>query len=354
EDRQLTYSELNRRANQLAHGLIARGVQPETRVGLCVERSPEMVVAILGVLKAGGAYVPLDPAYPTPRLQYMLDDSQPAVLLTESTLRATLPPTTAQILCLDEEDFSSQCQDNPVGRARPENLAYVIYTSGSTGNPKGALLEHRGVTNLMRQLPDVLGLQRDSRVLQFANLSFDASVYEILGALTAGCQLVLAPRTQLIPGPEFIALLQQQRVSVVTLPPSILANLPAAELPDLQTVCCAGETCPDHVAAHWLPGRRFLNGYGPTEATVAACFYRVEQLSDIGRSVPIGRDPLRNVQLYVLDEFQNPVPLGVAGELYIGGDGLARGYLHQPELTREKFVPHPFSSVPGHRLYRTG
>jgi amino acid adenylation domain-containing protein len=331
----LTYAELNRNANQLAHHLQTLGVKPETLVGICLERSAEMIVAALGVLKAGGAYVPLDPAYPLERLAFMLEDSGASILITQQRLLERLPPNHAQKVFLDEP-VSHTNGGNPVSNVSPENLAYVIYTSGSTGQPKGALLQHRGLCNLCQVYIRDFEITPESRVLQFFSLSFDGSVADSFPSLVAGAALVIAKQEALLPGPGLIRLLRDQAITVAYLPPAVLAALPDDELPSLKTLISAGESCSREIAARWSPGRRFFNAYGPTEATVAASHYLVTETPK-DNLVPIGR-PIANTQLYLLDSRLRPVPVGVPGELHVGGVGLARGYLNRPELTAEKFI----------------
>jgi amino acid adenylation domain-containing protein len=353
EDRRVTYEELNRRANQLAHYLMESGVGPESLVGLMLERSTEMIIALLGILKAGGAYVPLDPALPPARLSYVLDDARICVLLTDSRSSTCLSSHQARVIYLDaEEDLVSLQPDrNPPCRTTGDNAAYVIYTSGSTGPPKGVVIAHRGVCNLVAALVHAFGVRRESCVLQFASLGFDAAVEEIFKALTTGARLCLVSRETLLSGRGLVELAQAQKVTVATLPPSMLAVLSPEEWPTLETVVSAGERCPADVAARWSKGRRFINGYGPTEATVAATCYEHDGARP--GELPIGR-PLSNTQIYLLDHHLNVVPLGAAGELHIGGVGLARGYLRRPGLTAERFIPNPFSIEPGARLYKTG
>ncbi len=352
EGEQLTYRELNRRANQLAHYLQSLGVGPEVLVGLCVGRSFEMIVGILGVLKAGGAYVPLDPAYPQERLAFMLEDSSVPVLLTETQLVELLPPNSACVVCLDGdiEKIAVHSSDNPSSSVIPDNPAYLIYTSGSTGKPKGVLLAHRGLCNLATSTIQLFGVQPDSRILQFASFSFDASVWEIFMAIVPGATLVLAKRDSLMPGPALMELLRDCAITTVILPPSVLAVLPALELPALQTVIVGGEACPPDLVARWAGERLFFNAYGPTEATVSAT---VALCNDGNQKPPIGR-PIANTQVYILDTHNQPVPIGVPGELHIGGVGLAKGYLNRPDLTEAKFISNPFSNEPGSRLYKTG
>jgi amino acid adenylation domain-containing protein/thioester reductase-like protein len=352
EEESLTYRELNHRANQLAHYLQSLGVGPEVLVGIYVDRSLEMVVGMLGVLKAGGAYLPLDPAYPKPRLAFMLADAQVPVLLTQQRMVAGLPSHEAQVICLDADwsVIARERVENPTTGATPDNLAYVIYTSGSTGKPKGVLLAHRGTCNLVMAQIRAFDVRPGSRILQFAPFGFDASVSEVFTTLLAGATLCLSTHDSLLPGPALTRLLYDLKVTTVTLPPSSLAVLPAAELPALRTIISAGEPCSPDIVARWGAGRVFLNAYGPSEATVCAT---IATCSDSDQKPPIGR-AIDNTQVYILDTNLQPVPVGVAGELYIAGVGLARGYLNRPELTAEKFIPNPFSSEPGARLYRTG
>jgi amino acid adenylation domain-containing protein len=349
----LTYRQLNERANRLAHHLRRLGVGPEVRVGICLERGVELVVSILAVLKAGGAYVPLDPAYPAERLAFMLADSGVAVLVTRERLRPALPgrPGTA-VVAVDgaRDDIARESAANPAGGAPAESLAYVIYTSGSTGTPKGVMVPHRGVPNLARAQAERFGIDGGSRVLQFASPSFDAAVAELFATLLAGATLVLAAGDALLPGPGLLETLRGGRVTVATLPPSVLAVLPPVGLPHLRTIVSAGEAVDAATAERWGMGRTFVNAYGPTEVTVCAtCGTWVPHR----RAPAIGR-PLPNVRAYVLDEDGRPAPAGVPGELFVGGIGVARGYLGRPGLTAERFVPDPFASAPGGRLYRTG
>ena len=349
---QLTYGELNRRANKLAHYLQSLGVGPEVLVGICVERSFDMIVGLLGILKAGGAYVPIDPAYPTDRIAYMLDDSRLPVLLTQKQLAASLPEHQARVVCLDSDwqEISTVSGLPPITDLTPENLAYVIYTSGSTGKPKGVKVAHRGLCNLVHTQIKLFDVQPDSRVLQFASISFDASIWEIIMALCTGGHLYLGTQEELQPGPALLQLLQEQKITHANLVPSVLAALPDDELPALQNIVVGGEECPPFLVERWAKGRRFFNLYGPTESTVCATISQCFK----GTGLPsIGR-PLANTQIYILDRHKQPVPIGVSGELNIAGVGLAKGYLNRPELTQEKFIPNPFSNEPGSRLYKTG
>ncbi|MDJ0897246.1 MAG: amino acid adenylation domain-containing protein [Xenococcus sp. MO_188.B8] len=352
EKEQLTYQQLNQRANQLAHHLQSLGVGSEVLVGICLERSVEMVVGLLGILKAGGAYVPLDPHYPQERLSYMLADSAVEVLLTQRSLLESLPQNQARVVCLDSDwgTIEQQSQENLDVGIGSDNLAYVIYTSGSTGVPKGVLVEHQGLCNLAQAQRNLFDVEPTSRILQFASVSFDASVSEIFMALTSGGMLILATASELMPGDDLKQILHQSCVTHITLPPSALAVLPTAQLPALSHIIVAGEACPMELVNQWSVGRRFFNAYGPTESTVCAT---VAQMSNDSEKITIGR-PIANTQIYILDQHFQPVPIGVPGELYIGGDGLARGYLNRPELTGEKFIPNPFSNYQSKRLYKTG
>ncbi len=361
EDEQLSYSQLNKKANQLAHYLQRQGVGPETLVGISVERSPDMVIALLAILKAGGAYLPLDPTYPQERLAYMLADSGVKTLLTQEPLLADLPidslsQAEAAVFLLDKDWHKAENEpvQNPNSGVGPENLAYVIYTSGSTGKPKGVLVTHRGIPNLAEAQIETFNLKPDSRCLQFASFSFDASVSEVTTTLLAGATLVLAPQRSMMPGPALIHLLRDKQITVVTLPPSALAVMSPDDLSGVKTIVSAGEACSAEIAARWAPGRRFVNAYGPTEATVCTTMIIVE---DGARVPPIGQ-PINNFQVLVLDDHQQPLPLGIPGELYIGSDlALARGYLNRPELTAEKFVELNLSdrlTFRNRRFYRSG
>jgi amino acid adenylation domain-containing protein/non-ribosomal peptide synthase protein (TIGR01720 family) len=362
ENQQLTYHELNTRANQLAHYLRSLGVGADVLVGICVERSLEMVVGLLGILKAGGAYVPLDSEYPKDRLSFMLKDAQVAVLLTQQRLLDRLPEYQAKLICLDEvwSEILQNKQNNPIQVVTPTHLANVIYTSGSTGKPKGVMVEHSGLCNLAQAQIQAFDVHSDSRVLQFASFSFDACISEILMALGSGARLYLGTKDSIMPGMPLIERLKNDAITHVTLPPSALAVLPTEELPTLQAIVVAGEACPLELMRQWSKGRNFFNAYGPTEASVCGA---ITKCTPLDQKISIGR-PIANTQIYILDQNLQPVPVGVAGELHIGGAGLARGYLNRPELTQEKFIPNPFedsaalasprASAGRSRLYKTG
>lgn len=352
EGQTLTYAELDGRTNQLARALRERGAGPDVLIGLCVDRSLELPVAMLGVLKAGAAFVPLDPAYPKERLSYMLEDTGTRILLTQSHLVASLPEFQHEIWRLDTDwsqiaGYSAEPLEENV---TPDNLAYVIYTSGSTGLPKGVMVPHGCVCNSAQAEIEAFALPPGSRVLQFGSLSFDTSIYDLLMMIGCSGTLCLAPQEALMPGPPLVETLRRQRINVITIPPSSIAVLPEAELPDLHTLVAGGEAPTREVVARWLPGRRFFNAYGPTEATVWAAFY---ECKDAGAAPPIGK-AIANTQAYVLDDALEPVPAGWPGEIYLGGAGIARGYLNRPGRTAEVYLPDPFSAEPGRRLYRTG
>jgi len=316
ENQQLTYQQLNCRANQLAHYLQSLGVGPEVLVGICVERSLDMVVGLLGILKAGGAYVPLDPEYPQERLSFMLEDAAVSARLTQQHLVEKLPEHRAQLVCLYElwEQIAQNYQDNPISGVRAFHLANVIYTSGSTGRPKGVMATHAGLCNLAQAQIQTFGVQNSSRILQFASLSFDASIWEVMMAVGSGATLYLGTKDSLLPGMPLIQLLRDYCITHITLPPSALAVLPFEELPTQQTMIVAGEACFPELITKWSAGRNFFNAYGPTEATVCAT---VAKCTDGDRSAPIGH-PIANTQVYILDSHLQPVPIGVPGELNIG------------------------------------
>jgi len=360
EDEQLSYHELNERANQLAHYLREQGVGLELLVGISLERSVELVVALLGVLKAGGAYLPLDAGYPPERLALMLGEAEVTVLLTQQSLLGRLPkPLPERVICLQRggAQFAQQSRTNPVIEVEPENLAYVIYTSGSTGGPKGVAIAHRSVVRLVKETNYVRFSEKEV-FLQLAPVSFDAATFEVWGPLLNGGRLVLFPATEPTL-PELGAILQRHQVTTLWLTSGLFQLMVDERVGDLQTVqqlIAGGDVLSAaHVrkAAEQLPQCQLINGYGPTENTTFSCCYAIGEASTIGSSVPIGQ-PIANSQAYVLDSELQPVPVGVAGELYLGGAGLARGYLGQPQLTAAKFIPNPHGAEAGARLYRTG
>ncbi|MEM9272766.1 MAG: amino acid adenylation domain-containing protein [Cyanobacteria bacterium P01_F01_bin.143] len=350
QDQKLTYKELNQRANQLAHHLQKLGVTPEFKIGLCVERSLEMIIGVLGILKAGGAYLPLDPTYPAERLEFMLADSQVSILLTSHKLIDQLPQIATKIICLDTEDLPPESSTNPDSQVTIQNLAYLIYTSGSTGTPKGVLVSHEGLVNLTQDKIRTCQVRGSSRILQFFSLSFDASIPEIVMALGSGAALYLGTPTELLPGQALLEFLRHNCITHITIAPSALAVLPATELPDLEMVLVGGEAPTPELITQWSQGKLFINAYGPTETTVNASMVPCGKVEGL---LPTVR-PSANKQLYILDANLQLLPVGIPGELHIAGIGLARGYLNRPQKTATTFIPHPFSSEPGSRLYKTG
>ena len=359
DDREVTYRELNWRANQLGHYLTKRGVGPDTRVGVCLHRSPEMIVVLLGILKAGGAYVPLDPEYPNSRLQFMLEDARVPVLITQESLLENLPRNTAEIICLDDlpEKIANESKSDPEITTTPDNLAYVMYTSGSTGKPKGVAVTHRNVVRLVRNT-NYASFSPDEIFLQSATISFDASTFEIWGSLLNGARLALMPPGASSLG-ELAQALKRYQVTTLWLTAGLFHLMVDNHLDDLRGVrqlLAGGDVLSvTHVQKVFaeLKDTRLINGYGPTESTTFACCHPINDLTNVNGSVPIGR-PISNTSVYILDRCRNPVPIGVQGELYIGGDGVARGYLDRPDLNAERFVHDPFSQAPDARLYRTG
>ena len=360
DDASLTYRQLDERANRLAHHLAALGVGPEARVGLCLERGPELVVAILAILKAGGAYVPLDPAYPRERLAFMLADSAVRVLVTQDSLHAALPAAEAGVAVVsidrEREAIGARRADDPGVASGPRGLAYVIYTSGSTGTPKGVAVEHRSVVRLVRGA-NYASLGPDEVILQAAPVSFDASTLELWGALLNGGRLVLMPGAN--PSLEELGrALVRHGVTTLWLTAGLFQVMVQERLEDLAGVrqlLAGGDVLPVDAVARVrrrFPALRLINGYGPTENTTFTCCHTVDD-GWSGGPVPIGT-PISNTRVYVLDGALRPVPAGVPGELFAGGDGVARGYLGRPALTAERFVPDPFAPEPGARMYRTG
>lgn len=359
ENQQLTYRELNSRSNQLAHHLQKLGVRAETLVGICMESSLELIVGLLGILKAGGAYLPLDPSYPQERLSFMLEDAQVLVLLTQQPWSERLGSHELQV-CLDTDwqAIAQESKENPTSLADADRLAYVIYTSGSTGKPKGVAVPHKAVNRLVCNT-NYIKLEPTDKIAQAASTSFDAATFEIWGALLNGAQLVGISREIAVSPHEFALQLRQQGISVLFLTTALfqqLARFVPQAFESLRYLLFGGEV----VAPRWVQKvlergspKQLLHVYGPTESTTFSSYYRVLEIPESISSIPIGR-PISNTQIYLLDRHLQPVPIGVIGELHIGGDGLARGYLNRPELTAERFIPNPFSQKPGARLYQTG
>jgi len=351
----LTYQELNTRANRLAHYLRNQGVQPEVIVGICLERSFDLIVGLLAILKAGGAYLPLDFSYPQARLTFMLEDAQISIILTQEKWLAQLP-ISCNAICLERDSqlISRYPTDNPNNNVQANHLAYVMYTSGSTGKPKGVEIAHRGLVNLTYTLIPIFKMQTGVKLLQFASLNFDVATSDFTLTLCSGAILVIIPSTKaLFSNNSLVHTLRSQEITHLQIPPSVLEKLPhLATFTSLQAIIVAGEACPANLATYWSKGRSFFNAYGPTEATIYATF--TQCIDDNNKKNPPIGLPLANIQTYILDRFLQPLPISIPGELHIGGIGLARGYRNHPELTAEKFIPNPFSQQPGTRLYKTG
>ncbi|MEM9271684.1 MAG: amino acid adenylation domain-containing protein [Cyanobacteria bacterium P01_F01_bin.143] len=370
ENQHLTYAELNKRANKLAHYLKTLGVGSEILVGICVERSLEMVIGLLAILKAGGAYLPLDPNYPKERLAFMLKDAQVSVLLTKSVQLNTLPEHESQIICLDRDwqTIAEYSQDNPIHYTEPENLAYLIYTSGSTGTPKGVMIQHRSLSNYINTACIEFEIKPSDRILQFTSISFDVATEEIFSCLVQGASLILRTNEMLSSSmAEFLSQCNSLGLTVLDLPTSFWNQL-TNELyirnlglpPQVRLVIIGSEKAETSRLKIWQQQVReqvrLVNCYGPTETTISSTMCDLSEVSAInnaGSELPIGK-PISNTQTYVLNPELQLVPLGVPGELYIGGLGIARGYLNRSELTAERFIPNPYSQGPGDRLYKTG
>ncbi|KMJ44713.1 peptide synthetase [Xenorhabdus khoisanae] len=378
-DTQLSYAELNRHANQLAHKLIAAGVRPDDRIAICVDRSLDMIIGMYAILKAGAGYIPLDPEYPIDRLAYQLSDSQPVLLLTQQHLHKSLPVQGLDVWLMDDatqrDNVAKQPEHNPDAiqlGLKPHHLAYIIYTSGSTGQPKGVMLEHRNVVNFIHAQHKTSEPQSGDRILQFATVAFDTSVSDIFPTLASGATLVLRPAHIRVPDAEFVALLNDQQITIMDMPTAFwhqwVQEMMAGRSgfgQHLHTVIVGGEKAELRHLLNWQSRPEtqsccWINSYGPTETTVIATTLKLDgkQSTDITDNIPIGY-PLPNTRIYILDAHGQPAPLGVSGEIHIGGAGVARGYLNRPELTAEKFVADPFSvdlckEKPDARMYKTG
>ena len=357
ENERLTYRELDERSNQLAHRLRELGVGPDSVVGICAERSLELIVALYGVLKSGAAYAPLDPEYPPERLSYMLQTSRTAVLLVQQRFLDLFPGYAGPILAVDADDFSRLPTTRAPTSTRPGQLAYVIFTSGSTGQPKGVMVPHEGLCNQLFWMQQTYGLDATDRVLQKTPFSFDVSVWELFWPLLFGSAIVIAKPQGHRDAVYLAELIRREGITTAQFVPSMLQAFVeepgAARCRSLRRVICIGEALPFDLKERFLDriGAELHNLYGPTEASLGVTAWACSRRGD--SRVPIGR-PMANTETYVLDRRMQPVPVGVQGELYLGGVQLARGYVSRPELTAECFVPHPFSRLPGARLYRTG
>ncbi|KAF6565105.1 amino acid adenylation domain-containing protein [Paenibacillus sp. EKM202P] len=369
-EQKLTYYELNHRANQISHMIIeshllqGHGSLPTgTLIAIIMDRSADVLPSMLGVMKAGAAYLPVDPQYPGERLRFILEDAQAQMIITHSQLVSRINPYISQLgmkphtlICVDECSEQQDCYpyENLQIGLKQNDLAYVIYTSGSTGKPKGTLIEHAGLVTLIPYLVEKFGITSDSRVMQFASMSFDASVYEWIGTLSVGGTLVVLSDDELPPYADISDILAEKKIHIAMLTPSVLRTMKHRELPKLRTLVSAGEPCTPDIVDYWGRGRRFVNAYGPTEVTIICA----TSVCQPGKEITIGK-PVYNKRLIVLNSFGNPVPVGVPGELWVGGIGLARGYLNREELTRERFVHKEIavsSEYPSHseRLYKTG
>jgi amino acid adenylation domain-containing protein len=367
KEQQLSYRELNSRANQLAHYLGERGVGPDVRVAICLNPSLDFAVAVLAVLKSGAACVPLDPKYPQERLAYMLHDVGARVLITERGMLSGDASAGCEVLLLAEKSdaLDSWPRSNPSTSVTPSDIAYVIYTSGSTGKPRGVLLPHAGLVNYNFNMARAYSMNPDDRVLQFCSVSFDIAVEELFITWLSGATLVMKSEEMPLAVPEFLSWVERQGITVLDLPTAYwhewmhqISELRKPAPEGLRLVIVGGEKVSTKAYAAWAGsvGRRvrWFNTYGPTEGSIAATVYEPKSDSDpIPQNIPIGR-PVANVRIYLLDPQLNPVPIGLAGELHIGGIGVAQGYLNRPELTAEKFISDPFAAEPGARLYKTG
>ncbi|MDY7089482.1 MAG: amino acid adenylation domain-containing protein, partial [Actinomycetota bacterium] len=349
EDTTLTYAELDERANRLAHALIARGAAPERVVGLCLPRSADLIVAEVAVLKAGAAYLPIDPDYPAERIGYLLADAEPVCVLSTAELASSVPGA----VLLEDLPLGEQPATAPAPDLTPAHAAYVIYTSGSTGRPKGVVVSHSGVAKLLATATERLGLGPHSRVLQFASPSFDVAFFDLCNGLLTGGRLVVVPADRRVPGPALAGYAHQHGVTMMILPPALLAAMPPdCRLPEGATLLAGTERVSAELVNRWAQGRPMFNAYGPTEATVNSTLGLCDPETPPGATVPIGvADP--DTRCHVLDAALRPTPPGAVGELYLGGSGLARGYLGRPALTAERFVADPYGPAGG-RLYRTG
>ena len=360
-DRELTYGDLNRRSNKLARYLRAQGLKADVPVGICMERSLEMVIGLLGILKAGGAYIPLDPSYPADRLVFMIKDAAPPFLVTQAKFIEKLPHLESQIIALDSQwkMISDERMENLGNQVTSENLAYIIYTSGSTGKPKGAKIPHRGISNHMFWLQSEFHINQSDRILQKTPFSFDAAVWEFYAPLLTGGQLVMATPGGHRDSHYLIQTIIRYGITILQVVPTqlqmLLDNPDIIQCASLRIVFCGGEPLPARLITLFiekLPAAKLYNLYGPSEATIDTTVWQCKPLIPQA-PVPIGR-PIANVQTYILDRTMQPVPIGLAGELYIGGAGVGSGYLNRPELTAEKFLQNPFHDNPEARLYKTG
>jgi len=350
ENTKLTYKELNARSNQMAHYLISLGVGPESLVGIYLERSIDLIVAIFGILKANGAYVPISPEYPGERIDFILKDSGVNILLSQKKLSLILPKFNGNIIYMDTvQNIYNKPETTPVNKAKASNLAYVIYTSGSTGVPKGVMIEHMGLCNMAIHQSKTYFIKTGARVLQFASVSFDTSVSEIFMTLCTGATLYLASKDDIMPGDPLTQFVEKNKITHITIVPSALSVMSPEKFTSPDVIITAGEAVNLEIAKRWSKNAHFFNAYGPTEGSVCATIYKYT--GNEQHIIPIGK-PNENIKVYILDKDLHLCPAGISGELHISGDCLARGYINRDELTRDKFIPNPYES--GTRLYKTG
>jgi len=349
----LTYSQLNSKINQLANLLVGEGIKLEDRIAICMDRHEDMIISMFAILKAGGAFVPIDPSLPPERITYMLNSANCKLIITNHSTYTKFSNIEIKTLNLDEKvnELLSQKDENPNFDIELDNLAYVIFTSGSTGLPKGVMLTHKGLTNLSMVQKEAFNINTGKKIMQFSSLSFDASVWETVMALLNGGALYLTTKEVISSGLDLSKYLIDNEITTITLPPSVLAVLPNAPMPNLQTLITAGEAISNELVVKWRKDRKYFNAYGPTETTVCASMLSPEK--EYPKGPPIGK-AIANFEMYILDSEMLPVGIGIPGELCVGGVGLARGYINKPSLTAEKFIPNPFSNKDGARLYRTG
>jgi amino acid adenylation domain-containing protein/thioester reductase-like protein/non-ribosomal peptide synthase protein (TIGR01720 family) len=350
EDRQLSYGDLNSRANQLARVLRKKGVNPDSIVGIMADRCIEMVIGVLAVLKSGGAYLPIDPGYPSDRIKYMLEDSCTGILLTQKQLKDSCVHECESIDMEDTSIYEGD-DDNPANVNSPNDLAYVIYTSGSTGKPKGVMIEHGGLANLTTFYRQTCQMSEQDKMLQFASYSFDASVWEMFTSLLSGSTLYMVSRDTIDNFIEFGNYINNNGITITLLPPTYLTGIDPEKITGLRWLITGGSAITKNLVDKWKDKAGYMNAYGPTEATVIATTWKYDSREYGNGAVPIGT-PINNTEVYILDGHNKLLPIGAAGELCISGDGLARGYLNKPELTAEKFIPNPYKA--GKRIYKTG
>jgi len=356
KDTELSYKQLNERANQLAHYLLNKGVTPEMPIPICINRSVEMIVGILGILKSGAAYVPIDPQYPQQRIEFMLNDIGANIVVTDKSSEAKFNGGQTEIIDIETDwnKMDAMETSNPRRVNQSNHLAYIIYTSGSTGNPKGVMVEHQSLVNLILAQTDHFSIDANERILQFSNYSFDASVEQIFLALLNGAALVLFEESLLFENESLRAFIVKEKITHLHATPAFLRSLGKIENGELKRVIAGGDICDWELRNQWKGSYKFYNEYGPTETTVTAIEYLdSENLNHIKYSMPIGK-PLANTKVYILNSNSKKVPVGVTGEIHISGIQVARGYINLPELTSEKFVEDPFSKKEKLRMYRTG